>query len=118
MVNTINFQTGGWDAEYGRRNAAIVNVQTKVPSGPFHLSATGYAGNYASNGQTVTMSANSGKFGFFVAGTRQATDLRREPVVADTDAAGKITDIKQLQPTTDRISSASPRCSMSRPITT
>jgi hypothetical protein len=94
VVNTINFQTGGWDAEYGRRNAAIVNVQTKVPSGPFHLSATGYAGNYASNGQTLTMSANSGKFGFFVAGTRQATDLRREPVVADTDAAGHITDIK------------------------
>ena len=94
MVNTINFQTGGWDAEYGKRNAAIVNVQTKVPSGPFHMSLTGYAGNYASNGQTATMSANSGKFGFFIAGTRQATDLRREPVVGDTDATGKITAIR------------------------
>ncbi|HEY3934331.1 MAG TPA: TonB-dependent receptor [Gemmatimonadales bacterium] len=96
VVNTIDFQTGGWDAEYGKRNAAIVNVQTKVPAGPFHLSATGYAGNYASNGQTLTMSANSGKFGFFVAGTRQATDMRREPVVADTNAQGKITGLENF----------------------
>jgi hypothetical protein len=94
VVNTINFQTGGWDAEYGKRNAAIINVQTKVPAGAFHLSATGYAGNYASNGQTVTMSANAGKFGFFIAGTRQGTDLRREPVVADTNAAGRITGLQ------------------------
>ena len=26
VVNQIDFQTGGWDAEYGRRNAAIVNA--------------------------------------------------------------------------------------------
>ncbi|MGH7523286.1 MAG: carboxypeptidase regulatory-like domain-containing protein, partial [Gemmatimonadales bacterium] len=96
VVNTINFQTGGWDAEYGKRNAAIISVQTKIPSGPFHLSATGYAGNVASNGQTLTMSGNSGKLGFFVAGTRQATDLRREPVVADTDAIGHITNIRNF----------------------
>lgn len=94
VVNTIDFQTGGWDAEYGKRNAAIINVQTKVPAGPFHMSFTGYAGNYASNGQTVTMSANSGKFGFFIAGTRQATDLRREPVVGDTTASGQLTGIR------------------------
>ncbi len=94
VVNTINFQTGGWDAEFGKRNAAIINVQTKVPAGAFHLSASGYAGNYASSGETVTMSANSGKFGVFVAGTRQTTDLRREPVVADTSAAGQITGIR------------------------
>ena len=91
VVNQINFQTGGWDAEYGKRNAAIVNVQTKVPTGPFHAQFTGYAGNYASNGQTLTMSGNGGKFGFFVAGTRQGTDLRREPIVADTDGTGHIT---------------------------
>lgn len=91
VVNQIDFQTGGWDAEYGRRNAAIVNVQTKVPTGPFHAQFTGYAGDYASNGQTMTLSGNQGKFGFFVAGTRQGTDLRREPIVADTDATGHIT---------------------------
>ena len=91
VVNNINFQTGGWDAEYGKRNAAVVNVQTKVPTGPFHAQIAGYAGNYASNGQTVTLSGNQGKLGFFVAGTRQGTDLRREPIVADTSAAGRIT---------------------------
>lgn len=91
VVNHIDFQTGGWDAEFGRRNAAIVRVDTKVPTGPFHASLTGYAGNYASNGQTVTLSGNQGKWGFFVAGTRQGTDLRREPIVADTDASGHIT---------------------------
>ncbi|MGH7582128.1 MAG: TonB-dependent receptor [Gemmatimonadales bacterium] len=96
VVNSIDFQTGGWDAEYGKRNAAIINVTTKVPAGPFHLSATGYGGNYASNGQSVTMSANSGKFGIFASGTRQATDLRREPVVADTDASGKITKLENF----------------------
>jgi len=94
VVNTINFQTGGWDAEYGKRNAAIINVQTRVPSGPFHMSLTGYAGDYGSNGQTATVSANSGKFGFFIAGTRQATDLRREPVVGDTNASGQLTGIR------------------------
>ena len=31
VVNQINFQTGGWDAEYGGRNAAVVNVTTKCP---------------------------------------------------------------------------------------
>jgi hypothetical protein len=94
VVNQIDFQTGGWDAEFGKRDAAIVNVQTKVPTGPFHADLTGYAGNYASNGQTLTLSANQGKFGFFVAGTRQSTDLRREPIVADTDATGHITGLR------------------------
>src|ERR1043166_1424321 len=28
VVNQIDFQTGGWDAEYGNKNAAIVNVHT------------------------------------------------------------------------------------------
>src|SRR5436853_311697 len=29
VVNQIEFQTGGWDAEYGNKNAAIVNVTTR-----------------------------------------------------------------------------------------
>jgi outer membrane receptor for ferrienterochelin and colicin len=94
IVNQIDFQTGGWDAEYGLRNAAIVNITTRIPTGPFHADLSSYAGSFASNGQTVNLSANSGKFGFFLSGTRQATDLRRESVVADTDAAGNITAIR------------------------
>jgi outer membrane receptor for ferrienterochelin and colicin len=94
IVNEINFQTGGWDAEYGLRNAAIVNITTRVPAGPFHADVSSYVGSFASNGQTVNLSGNSGKFGLFFSGTRQATDLRREAVVADTDAAGNITAIR------------------------
>ncbi|MFI5280730.1 MAG: TonB-dependent receptor domain-containing protein, partial [Gemmatimonadales bacterium] len=94
IVNQINFQTGAWDAEYGGRNAAIVNVTTKVPSGGFHASASGYGGNFATNGQTFTASDNIGRTGLFFAVTRSATDIRREPVVADTNAAGHITAIR------------------------
>src|SRR5882757_6470277 len=43
VVNQISFQTGGWDAEYGNKNSAIVNVATKIPAGGFHLDASSYA---------------------------------------------------------------------------
>ena len=46
VVNSINFQTGGWDAEYGGRNAAIVNVTTKIPAGGFHGSLSSNGGSY------------------------------------------------------------------------
>ncbi|MFI5206826.1 MAG: TonB-dependent receptor [Gemmatimonadales bacterium] len=94
IVNQINFQTGAWDAEYGGRNAAIVNVTTKVPSGGFHSTVSGYGGNFSSNGETFTASDNIGKAGLFFALTRTATDMRREPVVADTNASGQITGIR------------------------
>src|SRR5213594_3651458 len=42
VVNQIDFQTGGWDAEYGNKNTAVVNVTTRIPSGGFHLDASGY----------------------------------------------------------------------------
>src|SRR5881227_4436424 len=29
VVKQIDFQTGGWDAEYGNKNAAVVNVTTR-----------------------------------------------------------------------------------------
>src|SRR5205814_45704 len=45
VVNQIDFQTGGWDAEYGDKNAAVVNVTTRIPSGGFHLDASGYGGS-------------------------------------------------------------------------
>jgi outer membrane receptor for ferrienterochelin and colicin len=94
IVNQINFQTGGWDAEYGLRNAAIIDITTRIPAGPFHAEASSYAGSFTTNGQTVNLSGNSGKFGLFFSGTRQATDMRREPVVADTNAQGQLTGIR------------------------
>ncbi len=84
VVNQIDFQTGGWDAEYGNKNAAVVNVNTRIPAGGFHLDASNYNGSFASQGQGLNFSTNAGKFGFFASGARQATDMRREPVVFDT----------------------------------
>src|SRR5438128_11345015 len=84
VVNQIDFQTGGWDAEYGNKNAAVVNVTTRIPAGGFHLDAAGYGGSFNTNGQGVNLSTNAGKFGLFFSGARQVTDMRREPVVFDT----------------------------------
>ena len=93
IAETIDFQTGSWDAEYGGRNVAVINVTTRIPAGGFHGAVSSYAGDYGSDGQTLTASTNSGKLGLFFSGTRTETDMRREPVVAlgDTDASGQIT---------------------------
>lgn len=84
IVNNIKFVTGAWDAEYGNKNSAVVNVTTRIPPGGFHFSASGYGGSFNSNGQTLSLSTNAGRWGFFVSGSRQETDMRREPVVFDT----------------------------------
>jgi len=84
IVNQIDFQTGGWDAEYGNKNAAVVNVQTRIPVGGFHSTISGYAGSFNTNGEGITASTNSGPWGFFVSGSRKSTDMRLEPVVFDT----------------------------------
>ncbi len=93
VVNQIDFQTGGWDAEYGNKNAAVVNINTRIPSGGFHWDVSGSGGSFqtgfpaktqSTNGQSLTFSTNSGKWGFFASGSRQQSDMRREPVVFDT----------------------------------
>src|SRR3989475_9633819 len=93
VVNQIDFQTGGWDAEYGNKNAAVVNINTRIPTGGFHFDVAGFGGSFSTgfpsktqstNGQSVTLSTNFGKWGFFASGSRQGTDMRREPVVFDT----------------------------------
>ncbi len=92
VVNQINFQTGGWDAEYGGHVAAVINIATKIPSGGFHGSMSGYGGSFQgptlngpkmSNGQAFTVSDNDGPWGFFISGGRQFSDMRLEPVVID-----------------------------------
>ncbi|HXF24815.1 MAG TPA: carboxypeptidase regulatory-like domain-containing protein [Gemmatimonadaceae bacterium] len=84
IVNQIDFQTGGWDAEYGNKNAAVVNVQTRIPVGGFHSTISGYGGSFNTNGEAITASTNTGPWGFFVSGSRKSTDMRLEPVVFDT----------------------------------
>jgi outer membrane receptor for ferrienterochelin and colicin len=92
VVNQINFETGGWDAEYGNKNAAIVNVTTKIPAGGFHGDVGTYLGTYDAssttadrgfNGQSLNMSTNNGPWGFFFSGARQFSGMRREPVILD-----------------------------------
>ncbi len=92
VVNQISFQTGGWDAEYGNKNAAIVNVKTRIPAGGFHLNLGTYAGQFdhstttggrAQDGENLSMSANQGRWGMFLSGARQSSDMRLEPIVYD-----------------------------------
>lgn len=85
VVQRINFQTGGWDAEYGEKNIAVVNIQTRIPSGGFHANLSGYGGSFNTNGQTVSASDNVGNLGLYFSGTRQESAMRREPVVAQPD---------------------------------
>jgi len=82
VVDRIDFQTGAWDAEYGNKNIAIINVATRVPAGGLHSEVSAYQGSFGSDGQTALVSTNSGPFGFLLSGTRQETEMRREPVEA------------------------------------
>src|SRR5467141_2139216 len=84
VVNEIDFITGGWDAEYGNKNAAVVNITTRIPAGGLHYQASGFAGNYNTYGQGLSASTNAGKIGYFFSGSHQTTDMRKEPVVFDT----------------------------------
>jgi hypothetical protein len=83
VVNQIDFITGGWDAEYGNKNAAVVNITTRIPAGGFHYNLNGFAGNYNTYGQGLSASSNSGKLGYFFSGSHQTTDMRKEPVILD-----------------------------------
>ena len=83
VVNEIEFTTGGWDAEYGNKNAAIVNITTRIPAGGLHYQLSGFAGDYGVLGQGLSASTNAGKLGYFFSGSHQTTDMRREPVILD-----------------------------------
>jgi hypothetical protein len=83
VVNQIDFITGGWDAEYGNKNAAVVNITTRIPAGGLHYNLSGFAGNYSTYGQALSASTNAGKLGYFFSGAHQTTDMRREPVILD-----------------------------------
>jgi hypothetical protein len=83
VVQRIDFMAGGWDAEFGEKNAAIINIQTRVPSGAFHLDESTYYGSYSAMGQSLNMSTNQGKFSAFVSGSARGTDIRRDQVLGN-----------------------------------
>ena len=93
VIDRATFITGGFPAEYGGQMAAVIDLNNRVPSGQFHLDASTYAGSYLvsgdtlgsrvgwlkavnSNGQDLSFSDHSGKFGYFLSGSRQETDRR------------------------------------------
>jgi len=84
VVQQIDFQTGGWDAEYGGRQSAVINIQTRIPSGPFHMEESTYDGTFNTMGQSLTLSGNSGRLGMFISGQAQGSDMRLDPVVGGT----------------------------------
>lgn len=101
VIDRATFIDGGWAAEYGGQIAAVIDMQTHVPSGGFHLDASTYAGTYAPsiskdsvinpnkllnmNGQTLSMSDNIGKFGWFLSGSRQETDRRIDAPISEIE---------------------------------
>src|SRR2546421_8598379 len=66
VVNQIDFQTGGWDAEYGNKNAAVVNVTTRIPTGGAHVDASSYGGALRADGPAPHTGAHArGRGGVF-----------------------------------------------------
>ncbi|HUO52327.1 MAG TPA: TonB-dependent receptor [Gemmatimonadaceae bacterium] len=84
IVDRITFLTGAWDAEYGNRNAAIVDVRTKVPVGSPQGSLTAYTGSYGSNGLSGNIGGSGGAWGYYVGANWQQTNMRQYPVAYDT----------------------------------
>lgn len=82
VVQQIDFQTGGWDAEYGDRQAAVINIQTRIPAGGFHAEESTSDGTYNTMGQSLTMSDNVGRLGMFISGQAQGSDMRQDPLVS------------------------------------
>ena len=81
VASQIRFETGGWNAEFGNKNTAIVFVTSKVPTGRLHVQASGATGSFGSNAQNLILSSRSQNFGVVLSGSRQVTDMRQEPVV-------------------------------------
>ena len=84
VVQSIDFQTGAWDAEYGGKNVAVINIQTRVPAGGFHGEEASYGGSYGALGQSLALSDNAGPLGAFFSGTAQGSNMRLEPVMGNT----------------------------------
>lgn len=94
IISRVTFYTGGFPAEFGGQIAGLMDVQTRVPSGSFHLDVSSFIGSYFttndgsagekvgkfkslnSNGQSLSMSNHAGKLGYFISASRQETDRR------------------------------------------
>jgi outer membrane receptor protein involved in Fe transport len=93
-ISRVTFYTGGFPAEYGGQISALMDIQTRVPAGRFHLDASSFIGSYFtndngsagdkvgqfkalnSNGQSLSFSNHAGNLGYFFSASRQETDRR------------------------------------------
>lgn len=100
VIDRVTFYTGGFPAEYGGQITALVDIQNKVPTGAFHMDLSTYAGSYLTsgdslgknvgnlksinlNGQSVSLSNHSGRFGYFITGSRMESDRRIDQPVTE-----------------------------------
>ncbi len=79
----VDVQTGGWDAEYGNKNIAVVKIETRVPDAARHWEGSADAGSFGNRGATLLASSANESAGALLSVTHRATAMRREPVVAD-----------------------------------
>ncbi len=94
IISRVTFYTGGFPAKYGGQISGLMDIQTHVPAGRFHLDMSSFFGSYFttndgsagkrvghfkalnSNGQSISFSNHSGKIGYFFSASRQETDRR------------------------------------------
>jgi CarboxypepD_reg-like domain len=98
VISKVTFYTGGFPAEYGGQIAGLMDIQSRVPPGKFHLDFSTYGGSYVTsgdslgsrvgtlkelntNGQSISLSDHFGKLGIFFTGSRQETDRRIDPPI-------------------------------------
>lgn len=82
VIDRISFLVGDLPAEYSDA-LAIIDVKTKIPATPFNASASGYAGSFNSSGQSLSLTAHTGDFAYFFAGSRKVTDRRIDTPLPD-----------------------------------
>ncbi|MDR3668303.1 MAG: carboxypeptidase-like regulatory domain-containing protein, partial [Ignavibacteriaceae bacterium] len=99
VISKVSFLTAGFPAEYGGQITGLMDVQTRIPSGKFHLDLSTYGGSYLTsnndtlgsrvgtlkalnlNGQSFAVSDHLGKLGYFIEASREETDRRiNQPV--------------------------------------
>ena len=102
VIDRAVMMDGGWPAEYGGQVTAVIDLQNRVPPGGFHLDASTYGGSYYapgsndtlgskvgslkalnSNGQSLSLSDHIDNLGVFLSGTRQESDRRIDPPIAN-----------------------------------
>ena len=86
IADRIGFQTGGWDAEYGNKNIAVINVDTKIPTDGIHYQLSGLRRLLQQRRAVAAAQRTTpGRSALLVSGTRQETSMRREPLVQDAN---------------------------------